>query len=89
LSFYGDGRGDNTLTGYFSVLGVTYAGDGTVLSFAAQFTQFDEGNPNAWNNGLIEYNYAVPDAASTFLLLGLALTGCVVFRSRRSGQIPN
>ena len=43
LSFYGNGRGCNTLTGRFDVLDIAYAPDGSVLSFAANFEQHCEG----------------------------------------------
>jgi hypothetical protein len=87
LAFLGNGRGDNTLTGDFTVLDATYDANGTVLSFAAQFTQYDEGNPNAWNRGLIQYNYSasVPDTSNSLPLLGLALLGCLVPRALRFG----
>jgi len=42
LDFSGNGRGNNTLGGWFNVLDVTYAGSGDVLSFAVDFRQFDE-----------------------------------------------
>jgi hypothetical protein len=60
LSFYGDGRGDNILTGSFIVQDSTYNPDGSMHSFAADFLQFDEGNTNAWNVGSIRFNSTVP-----------------------------
>jgi hypothetical protein len=86
LDFSGNGHGDNTLLGNFTVLAVTYAPDGTILSFAAEFTQHDEGNLAAWSQGLIEYNYSVPEGASTALLLGLAVAECMWFRACRPGR---
>ena len=59
LSFDGDGRGDNTLTGYFNVLDIVYL-SGSVFSFAADFVQFDEGNTSQWTMGSIRYNSIVP-----------------------------
>lgn len=59
LSFDGDGCGDNTLTGYFTVLDIVYNGS-TVVSFAADFVQYDEGSLTSWNVGSIRYNSTVP-----------------------------
>lgn len=89
LSFFGDGRGDNTLTGNFTVLGATYAANGSVLSFAASFTQYDEGHTDWWNTGLIEYNYtpsSAPETANSLLLLAIGGIGCVMFRNRFASQ---
>jgi hypothetical protein len=60
LSFYGEGRGDNTSTGTFTVLQVSYNADGSLATFAADFVQFDEFNLAAWNIGSIRYNSTVP-----------------------------
>ena len=45
LDFFGDGRGCNTLTGHFVVYESTFANDGTLASFAADFEQHCEGLP--------------------------------------------
>ncbi len=60
LSFTGNGRGNNTLTGSFQVLDATVADDGTLLSFAADFVQYDEGWQNWWNKGSIRFNSDLP-----------------------------
>jgi hypothetical protein len=60
LSFSGNGRGNNTLTGFFTVLGVEYGIGGEVLSFAADFTQYDEGFQSWWNVGSIRFNSNIP-----------------------------
>lgn len=76
LTFAGNGRGNNTLTGSFKVLDVTYGVNGTVLSFAADFVQYDEGMLNRWNVGSIRYNSDIPVASvpepSGLVLFGLA-----------------
>lgn len=82
LAFIGNGRGNNTLTGSFSVLEASYAQDGAVLSFAADFLQYDEGIQSWWNIGAIRYNSSVAIAAvpepSTSLLLLVGLALCTV-----------
>jgi hypothetical protein len=55
LAFSGCGRGNNELTGEFTVLEATIHGD-EVISFAAQFTQYDNGITDQWNRGAIRYN---------------------------------
>lgn len=59
LSFIGQGRGDNTLTGWFDVLDVLYSGS-TVTSAAIDFVQYDEGNESWENYGSIRYNSDIP-----------------------------
>jgi len=60
LSFIGNGRGNNELTGYFDVLEVGYGGSDNVLSFAADFVQYDEGFQDWWNRGSVRYNSSIP-----------------------------
>ena len=60
LSFTGNGRGNNTLTGWFTVLDIVYGSDSNIVSFAADFVQYDEGNTNAWNVGSVRYNSIIP-----------------------------
>lgn len=60
LDFGGNGRGNNALTGFFEVLEALYADDGSVLRFAADFTQFDEGIAAWWNRGSIRFNSDIP-----------------------------
>ena len=56
LDFYGNGRGNNSLTGSFTIWEFSHAEDGTLLSFAADFLQYDGGNLDAWSKGAIRYN---------------------------------
>jgi len=82
LSFYGEGRGDNTLSGSFNVLDFTLGTNDTVLSFAADFVQYDEGNTSAWNMGSVRYNSIVPIPEPAFVkFVGLC---CCVGAYRRS-----
>lgn len=62
LSFTGNGRGNNALTGSFDVLEANFADDGSVLSFAADFVQYDEGWQSWWNKGAIRINSNLPIA---------------------------
>lgn len=81
LDWSGDGRGDNTLTGNFQVLAATFDSAGNLSSFAANFTQYDEGNPAAWNMGAIRYNSDIPVPEPASILL-LACAACVCGRGR-------
>ena len=60
LSFDGDGRGDNMLSGEFFVFDIQYGASGTITSLAADFIQYDENQLNWKNFGSIRYNSAVP-----------------------------
>ncbi len=65
LNFYGDGRGNSTLSGSFEVFEITYNTDGSLASFAANFTQHDQTLPDRWNNGGIRFNSDVAIYTST------------------------
>ncbi len=87
LNLYGNGRGNNTLTGSFEVFDILYAGN-TLLRFAATFEQ------NDLIFGRISYNSEafstapVPEPA-TILLLGSGLGGLVWFRRRaQQSRVP-
>ncbi len=84
LSFVGDGRGDNQLTGYFNVLQATYNTSGQLQSFAADFVQYDEGNLSAWNDGSIRFNSTIPiPEPSTLALAGCGMIGLGARACRR------
>ena len=85
LSFYGAGRGDNTSTGYFNVLDIVYDANHNLLSFAADFVQYDYGLTTEWNQGSIRYNSIIPipePATPALLIFGLGRLG----RRLRIGQ---
>lgn len=90
LAFGGNGRGNNTLTGYFEVLEAVYADDGSVLRFAANFTQFDEGIEEWWNRGAVRFNSEIPlivaqvPEPATGLLLAAALLAAGTLRNLRT-----
>jgi hypothetical protein len=87
LDFSGDGRGDNTLTGYFNVLEIQYGSGNSIVSFAADFVQYDEGHMDWWNQGSIRFNSSLPiPEPSTLALIsfcGLGV-GVVAYRRRKS-----
>ena len=56
LSFEGNGRGNSFATGFFEVFEAVAAADGTILSFAVDFTQYDEGIEDWWNKGDLRIN---------------------------------
>ena len=55
LNFKGNGREDNTLTGWFNVLSVTYS-NSTLVAAAVDFVQYDTGNPADETSGYVRYN---------------------------------
>lgn len=59
LTFSGNYRGNNRLTGSFNILESNVADDGT-FSFAVDFLQYDEEITNWWIKGAIRYNSDVP-----------------------------
>jgi hypothetical protein len=92
LSWIGDGRGDNTSTGNFQVLDATFDPSGNLLSFAADFTQYDEGISNEWNIGLIRYNSSVPLPEPRGLGLWIAIVPIFLVaygRNLRRSQPPS
>jgi hypothetical protein len=74
LFFAGNGRGNNTITGYFDVLEANYDINGNVSSFAVDFMQYDDGNKANWLSGSFRYNSNVPiPEPATLSLLSLGL----------------
>ncbi len=55
LDFSGCHRGNNRLTGQFKVLEVTIRHD-KVISFAADFSQYDETSVERWSTGSLRFN---------------------------------
>ena len=89
LSFEAPGRGDNTLTGDFNVLQADYDASGNVLSFAVDFTQYDEGVTADWVSGSLRYNSTIPVPAPepadlAILAAGLATLSLSRWRTKNS-----
>jgi hypothetical protein len=66
LVFGGMGRGDNASDGAFKVLEAGYSNN-QIVSFAADFVQFDNDDSNSWNEGSIRYNSTIPDTANLLM----------------------
>ncbi|MEW8296530.1 MAG: hypothetical protein AB2637_09310 [Candidatus Thiodiazotropha sp.] len=76
LSFSGNGRGNNTLGGWFDVLDIAYAASGDILRFAVDFRQFggseSMSGPSTYgslriNSGIPINPVPVPPAVALFL----------------------
>jgi hypothetical protein len=75
LDVFGDGRGCNTVAGRFVVDDATYAGDGSVLSFAMQFELHCDGAPPlfgdlSYNSSSAFYARSVSPSVVTLLTAG-------------------
>ncbi len=81
LSFGGQGRGVNTLTGSFVIREFVPSTNGEIQAFAADFIQFDEGRASDWNRGRIRFNSTVPLPEPDGLLLACAIgMGAAILR---------
>ncbi len=60
INFEGNGRSNSTVTGSFEIFELVANPDGTILSFAADFTQFDEDIDDWWNRGSLRINSDFP-----------------------------
>lgn len=73
LAFTGNGRGDNTVTGSFTILQANFTpqhGAGPATDdFAVQFQQFDDGITNEWVDGEFLVNASVPEPSSLVILV--------------------
>ncbi|HEX3626434.1 MAG TPA: hypothetical protein VH280_13540 [Verrucomicrobiae bacterium] len=84
LSFDAPGRGDNTLTGEFNVLEADYDASGDILSFAVDFTQYDEGVAADWVSGSLRYNSTIPVPAPEPAGLAIIAVGLGVLTLSRA-----
>jgi hypothetical protein len=75
LEFASTGRLDNRASGFFQVLEASYGPAGTVLSFAANFTQYGETNANNYAIVEVRYNATVPEPTT---LLTLVIGTCAI-----------
>lgn len=88
LTFAGNHRGNNRNLGFFNILEASYDPAGNLDSFAVNFTQYGEQDPDRWIVGQFRFNSDVPVAApepGTALLFLAGLLGLVV-TSRKSLQ---
>ncbi len=57
FDIFGDGRGSNTVSGWFEIFQIEMSEDRSqVLKFAADFMHYSEGIPERWTSGSIRYN---------------------------------
>jgi hypothetical protein len=94
LDFTGDFRGNNTLTGSFTVLEAVYGGQSVaggsipIQAFAVDFIQFDEGKPDAEIFGSWRFNSSIPltihgvPAPGSLPLCAAGLALLVFYRSK-------
>lgn len=90
LEVSGNGRGNNTLSGWFEVLEVSYGADGALDRFAVDFRQYDESTsqtgPSLYGslrfNSTIAINPVPEPANSAMLLAGIAVLGAGAGRAR-------
>jgi hypothetical protein len=92
LDISGDGRGNNTLSGWFNVLDIGYDSNGELSTFAVDFAQFGE-TRNSTGPGLygsLRFNSTIPISAvpelETYIMFfaGLGLVGLA--SQRRKGD---
>ncbi len=60
MNFAGNGRTDSSLIGYFNVLAIEFGAGNAINRFDADFLQYDEGQPSAWNQGSIRFDGFAP-----------------------------
>jgi hypothetical protein len=82
LTFVGEARGDDSVSGFFNVLEFSET-NGVVTSAAINFTQYDETNPSWWNIGSLRYNSIVPVPEPSDVALTLLGSGLVIYGSKR------
>ena len=88
LTFSGNHRGNNRNSGFFEVLEISFDDLGNIGSFAVNFTQYGETNPDWWINGKLRFNSDIPLSVSSvpepsviyLLALGVAV---LLFVSRQ------
>jgi len=85
MLFSGEGRSVSTIGGYFSVVTVDYGPGNTINQFEANFVQYDDGNINQANSGMIRFELTpVPEPSGPALVVaGLLTLGAMALRRRR------
>ncbi len=92
LSFTRNNLGDNSSIGNFEILDIDYNTDGTLNTFAANFTIYHEQLTDRWDIGAIRYKSDIPYSFPTsavpepeiyaMLLVGMGLLGLVAQRRK-------
>ena len=81
MNISGNGRGDNTLSGWFNVLEIGYDDTGNLSTFAVDFKQFDEDSTTVGLYGSLRFNSSIPinpiPEPSTVTLMFLGLAGII------------
>lgn len=90
ISVSGNGRGNNSQTGWFNVLEIAYDDAGNLSKFAVDFKQFDESNKTVGLYGSMRFNSsiaitAVPEPSTCALML-FGLTACAVMARKKQGS---
>lgn len=81
MDFWGNGRGNNVLTGYFNVLEAEYSNH-ELVRFAVDFRQYEEQTTDQWIDGQFRYNSTLPEPSPIlFLLVTLAVFALNRWRS--------
>jgi hypothetical protein len=83
LEFTVGSRGNNSISGSFKVFEANFGSNFQVLSFAADFIQFDEKIQSWWNIGQIRYNsnVSIIPEPSTKALFTLGIAFVAIFLS--------
>ena len=90
LNVSGNGRGNNTLGGWFNVLDIAYGPSDSILRFAVDFRQFDESpsmtGPSLY--GSLRFNSAIPlnpvPEPAEYMMLGAGLAALLLVVKRRA-----
>lgn len=89
LTLSGNGRGNNTNSGFFNILDISYLPDGALNSIAVDFTQFGSSSLERRVDGKLRYNSDVPldfvqnvPEPTSIVLMGIGLAGLVGFRKK-------
>lgn len=78
LNFSGNHRENNTNSGFFEILEISFDALGDIESLAVDFTQYGETSQDRWINGRLRFNSTIPLAsAPSTLPIFLVLMGFI------------